>query len=234
MRKYYPFNKRDINSNSKLISGILATFIVAPFSLLNKVNSNSFRSNYIDCDEEKNIFKPRRFKIVNIIYGSFFFMTPFLFAYLIEIDWWVFFAFATSIVYSSIFLLPLIDLIEKFPKDYIFEGNDINNQIRTSKFILKFWAFIFSIHSILLLFYNILQWWLDSNSDFKYRYWSLSHEISQPVYKFLLNIADSSFETKLLLSIALIINIIITTYLFYMAKNMAKNISKKTSDTLRT
>lgn len=187
------------------------------------------RSNYIDCDEELIIFKPRHFKIVNIIYGSFFFLTPFLFAYLIEINWWVFFAFATSIIYSSIFLMPLIDLIDNFPKNYIFDRFDINNQIKTSKFILKLWAFIFSIHSIILLVYNILQWWIDSNLNFKYRYWSLSHEVSQPVYKFLLNIADSSFETKLLLSIALITNIIFTTYLF----NSTKNVSKKISDTLR-
>lgn len=71
-RKDYPFNKSDLNFGANLISGILATLIVLPFSLLGNSSSSNNSSGYIGDTELYITLKPLRLKISNIICGFFF------------------------------------------------------------------------------------------------------------------------------------------------------------------
>lgn len=225
-RKDYPFNKRDLKFGTNLISGILATLIVLPFSLLGNSSSSNNSSSYIGDTEVYSTLKPLRLKISNIICGFFFFLSPLLFIFLIVLNWWVGGALVVTLMYQFIFAIPLIGLTDNLEKFYIFNSFDLRKQIDASKFTLKLWAIIFSIHSVFFLAYNIIQWWALVDYDFRFHYWELySNDIPYFLYDFLLNIEDISFFTIILLLIIIILNIALSIYYFKWYRNLSNKIS---------
>lgn len=225
-RKDYPFNKKDLNFGTNLISGILATLIVLPFSLLGNSSSSNNSSGYIGDTEVYSTLKPLRLKISNIICGFFFFLSPLLFIFLIVLNWWVGGALVVTLMYQFIFAIPLIGLTDNLEKFYIFNSFDLRKQIDASKFTLKLWAIIFSIHSVFFLAYNIIQWWVIVDYDFQFHYWELySNDIPYYLYDFLFNIKDISFFTIILLLIIIILNIALSIYYFKWYRNLSNKIS---------
>lgn len=224
-RKDYPFNKRDLKFGTNLISGILATLIVLPFSLLGNSSSSNNSSGYIGDTEVYSTLKPLRLKISNIICGFFFFLSPLLFIFLIALNCWVGGALVVTLMYQFIFAIPLIGLTDNLETVYIFNSFDLRKQIDASKFTLKLWAIIFSIHSVFFLAYNIIQWWAIVDYDFRFHYWELYSNDIPYLYYFLLNIEDISFFTIILLLIIIILNIALSIYYFKWYRNLSNKIS---------
>ena len=124
-RKDYPFNERDLNFGTNLISGILATLIVLPFSLLGNSSSSNNSYGYIGDTELYSTLKPLRLKISNIICGFFFFLSPLLFIFLIGLNWWVGGALVVTLLYQFIFAIPLMYLNVNLEEYYIFNSFDL-------------------------------------------------------------------------------------------------------------
>ena len=135
-------------------------------------------------------------------------------------------ALVVTLMYQFIFAIPLIGLTDNLEKFYIFNSFDLRKQIDASKFTLKLWAIIFSIHSVFFLAYNIIQWWALVDYDFRFHYWELySNDIPYFLYDFLLNIEDISFFTIILLLIIIILNIALSIYYFKWYRNLSNKIS---------
>lgn len=116
---------------------------------------------------------------------------------------------------------------------YIFNSFDLRKQIDASKFTLKLWAIIFSIHSVFFLAYNIIQWWAIVDCDFRFHYRELCSNYMPYLYDFCISffynfwwdIEDIFFFTIILLHIIIILNIALSVYYFKWYRNLSNKIS---------
>lgn len=231
VRKDYPFNKRELNIGTNLISSFFAMLITLPFSMLGNASSSIDSS----CDGYTELYKPLkpcRLIVGHSLCGFFFMLSPILLLFLIDLNWWVFLALVVTILYQILFFGMIIELVGftfDMEEYYIFNRFDIKKQINACKFTLNLWTIIFTAHSVFFLGYNIMQWWAIA-TDFKYNHWEgYSSYIHYVGCEFLLKIKDVSTITALLIVVILIINIALATYCYRWRKNILKKISKNPS-----
>lgn len=141
-RKDYPFSRRDVNSGTKLVSGILGSILAIPFSGGGGLFDIDIHSEEIT----PKVIKPKWLFIKNIIIGICLLLSPIL-GYILysQCYWWPIFILLVCIVCVLLFGIPIIIIEEYLTRYSLFEKDIFINQVLACIKVLKFWRIVVTV-----------------------------------------------------------------------------------------
>lgn len=194
VRKDYPFNRRESKRMTSKLTNLFLLLISTPILLIK--GSSNLKVN-IEKFEKPQEINPYRIKVVNIICGICYFLSPFIGALLVtEFGWWIFFALIFSVLFEVCFSMATPSPYE-ISNNYIFTQSEVKNQIEACKSSFKLWSIINILHICLsfIIFLCIM-------FDLHYRlfdYDLTTWNTIMPWSSFLLSLNDISIYTLFLI-----------------------------------